>query len=62
LLSPVAIDRGFPRAKAQLQKQGYEKMMKPDDYFAMMSIMKYGSLVFALVFAGKIAAYIATHM
>jgi hypothetical protein len=62
LLSPVAIDRGFPRAKAELQQEGNEQMMKPDDYFAMISIMKYGSLVFAMVFAGKIAAYIATHM
>ena len=36
-------------------------MMKPD-YDALMSIMKYGSLVFAMVFAGKIAAYVAMHM
>ena len=47
---------------AELQQEGYEHMMKPNDYFAMMSITKYGSLVFAMVFAGKIAAYIATHM
>jgi len=62
MLSPVAIDRAFPCAKVELRQEGYEQMMKPDDYFAMMSIMKYGSLVFAMVFAGKIAAYIATHM
>jgi len=62
LLSPVAIDRGLPRAMAELQQEGYEHMMKPNDCFAMMSITKYGSLVFAMVFAGKIAAYIATHM
>jgi len=27
-----------------------------------MSIMKYGSLALAIVFAGKIAAFAATHM
>jgi hypothetical protein len=54
-------DRGFPRARAELQQEGYAQMMKPD-YDALMSIMKYGSLVFAMVFAGKIAAYVAMHM
>jgi hypothetical protein len=37
-------------------------MMRPDHYFAIMSIMKYGSLVLAMLFAGKIVVYAATHM
>ena len=29
-------------------------MIRPDHYYAIMSIMKYGSLALALNFAGKI--------
>jgi hypothetical protein len=36
-------------------------MIRPDHYYAIMSIMKYGSLALAIVFAGKIAAFAATH-
>ncbi len=32
-------------------------MMHPDLHHALMSIMKYGSLVLALSFAGKIAMF-----
>jgi hypothetical protein len=31
--------------------------MRPNQYYAIMSIMKYGSLMLALVFAAKIAAF-----
>jgi hypothetical protein len=31
--------------------------MRPDQYYAIMTIMRYGSLVLALVFASKIAAF-----
>jgi hypothetical protein len=55
-------DCGFPRATAALEQERYEKMMHPDLHHEIMSIMKYGSLLLAIVFAGKIAAYAATHM
>ncbi len=32
-------------------------MMRPDHHYAVMLIMKYGSLALALVFATKIAAF-----
>jgi hypothetical protein len=32
-------------------------MMRPDHYYAVMLMMKYGSLACALVFAAKIAAF-----
>ena len=34
-------------------------MMRPDQYYAILSIMRYGSLVLAMLFAGKIVAYAA---
>jgi hypothetical protein len=37
-------------------------MLRPEPYYALMSIMKYGSLALAIVFAGRIAAFAATHM
>ena len=36
-------------------------MLRPESYYALMSIMKYGSLALAIFFAGKIAAFAATH-
>jgi hypothetical protein len=36
-------------------------MLRPESYYALMSIMKYGSLALAIVFAGKIAAFAVTH-
>lgn len=32
-------------------------MMRPDHHYAIMLMMKYGSLALALVFAGKIVAF-----
>jgi hypothetical protein len=55
-------DRGFRRAKAALEQEGYEQMMHPDLHHAIISIMKYGSLVLALNFAGKIAVFAVRHM
>jgi hypothetical protein len=37
-------------------------MLRPESYYALLSIMKYGSLALAIVFAGRIAAFAATHM
>jgi hypothetical protein len=37
-------------------------MMHPDLHHAILSIMKYGSLVLALSFAGKIAVFAVRHM
>jgi hypothetical protein len=37
-------------------------MLRPESYYALMSMMKYGSLALAIVFAGKIAAFAATRM
>ena len=37
-------------------------MLRPELYYALMSIMKYGSLALAIVFAGRIAAFAATRM
>ncbi len=34
-------------------------MLRPDQYYAIMMIMRYGSLVLALLFASKIVAYAA---
>ena len=31
-------------------------MLRPDQYYAILSIMRYGSLVLAMLFAGKIVA------
>jgi hypothetical protein len=39
---------------ATLKQEGYGQMIRPDHYYAIMSIMKYGSLALALNFAGKI--------
>jgi len=33
------------------------KMMRPDHHYAIMLMMKYGSLALALVFAVRIAAF-----
>jgi hypothetical protein len=32
-------------------------MMRPDHYYAVMMLIKYGSMAFVLLFAVKIAAY-----
>jgi hypothetical protein len=37
-------------------------MLRPESYYALMSIMKYGSLALAIVFAGRIVAFAATRM
>ena len=37
-------------------------MMRPDHNYALMPIMKYGSLALAIVCAGKIAAFAAAHI
>jgi hypothetical protein len=37
-------------------------MLRPESYYALMLIMKYGSLALAIVFAGRIAAFAATHI
>jgi len=37
-------------------------MMHPDLHHAIMSIMKYGSVVLALSFAGKIAVFAVRHL
>jgi hypothetical protein len=37
-------------------------MLRPESYYALMSVMKYGSLALAIVFAGRITAFAATHM
>jgi hypothetical protein len=37
-------------------------MLRPESYYALMSIMKYGSLTLAIVFAGRIAVFAASHM
>jgi hypothetical protein len=37
-------------------------MLRPESYYALMSMMKYGSLALAIVFAGKIAVFAARHM
>jgi hypothetical protein len=37
-------------------------MMRPDHNYALMSIIKYGSLALAIVCAGKIAAFAAAHI
>jgi hypothetical protein len=37
-------------------------MLRPESYYALMLIMKYGSLALAIVFASRIAAFAATHM
>ena len=34
-------------------------MMRPDQYWAILTVMRYGSLVLAMLFAGKIVAYAA---
>jgi hypothetical protein len=34
-------------------------MMRPDQYYAILTLMRYGSLVLAILFAGKIVAYAA---
>jgi hypothetical protein len=34
-------------------------MLRPDHYYAILQIMRYGSLVLALLFASKIVAYAA---
>lgn len=39
-----------------------KRVMRPDHYFAIMSIMRYGSLLLAMLCAGKLAAFAATHM
>lgn len=61
-VTAIAFDRGFPRAKGALWQEGYGQMMHPDLHHAILSIMKYGSLVLALSFAGKIAMFAVTHM
>ena len=55
-------DRGFRRAKPRITEEGPGRMMHPDLHHAIMSIMKYGSLVLALSFAGKIAVFAARHL
>ncbi len=42
-----------------MQSQGVSWMLRPDQYYAILSIMRYGSLVLAMLFAGKIVAYAA---
>jgi hypothetical protein len=37
-------------------------MLSPGSYYALMSIMKYGSLALAIVFAGRIVAFAASRM
>jgi hypothetical protein len=44
---------GFVKSVARKE----QAMMRPDHYYAIMLMMKYGSLAFALVFAVKIAAF-----
>ena len=39
-----------------------QQMMRPDHIFAIMTIMKYGSLALAMIFASKIAAFAFTQM
>jgi hypothetical protein len=46
-MAPVTLFKECPR------------MMRPDQYYAILSIMRYGSLVLAMLFAGKIVAYAA---
>jgi len=36
-------------------------MMRPDQYFFILTIMKYGSLALAIVCATRIVAYAAHH-
>jgi len=55
-------DRGFQRARSRFKQEGHGRMMHPDLRHAIMSIMKYGSLVLALSFAGKIAVFAVRHM
>jgi hypothetical protein len=38
-------------------KKGQQSMISPDQYYAIMNIMRYGSLALACVFASKIIAY-----
>jgi hypothetical protein len=40
---------------------GASRMLRPDQYHAILSIMRYGSLVLSMLFAGKIVAYAAAH-
>jgi hypothetical protein len=37
-------------------------MLRPESYYALMSIMKYGSLALAIIFAGRIVAFAASRM
>jgi hypothetical protein len=37
-------------------------MLRPDQLYAILQIMRYGSLVLALLFASKIVAYAAHTM
>lgn len=37
-------------------------MLRPDQYYAILTIMRYGSLVLAMLFAGKIAVYAAHNL
>lgn len=38
-------------------RKDFAMMMRPDHHYIIMSIMKYGSLALAIVFAVKIAAF-----
>ena len=48
----------LPRDRA-LVSHGEKWMLRPDQFYALLTIMRGGSLVLALVFAGKILAYAA---
>jgi hypothetical protein len=36
-------------------------MLRPDQYYMILAIMRFGSLTLAIVFASKIVAYAAHH-
>jgi hypothetical protein len=37
-------------------------MMRPDEYYAIMSILKYASVLLALNFAGRIVVLVVRHI
>ena len=49
----------WPRQWRRPSSRGAARMLNPDHYHAILTIMRYGSLVLALLFASKIVAYAA---
>lgn len=51
------------RAGRSCEWKGFPKMMmRPGQYYAILTIMRYSSLVLAILCAGKIAVFAAKHI